>query len=83
MKYHITELFNIEELRQLCESFTEINGTATAILDLEGNVLIATGWQPICTQFHRINDETKKRCSESDSILAEIVYCYLPFSKML
>ncbi|MDA3910712.1 MAG: PocR ligand-binding domain-containing protein [Bacteroidales bacterium] len=70
MKYHITELFNIEELRQLCESFTEINGTVTAILDLEGNVLIATGWQPICTQFHRINDETKKRCSESDTILA-------------
>ncbi|MBN2662359.1 MAG: PocR ligand-binding domain-containing protein [Bacteroidales bacterium] len=70
MKYKLTEIFNIEELRQLCESFTEINGTVTAILDLYGNVLVATGWQPICTQFHRVNAETKKRCLESDTILA-------------
>ena len=70
MKYQLTEIFNIEEIRQLCESFTDINGTVTAILDLEGKVLVATGWQPICTQFHRINGETKKRCIESDTILA-------------
>ena len=42
----------------------------TAILDLDGNVHVATGWQPICTQFHRNNNETKKRCTESDTILA-------------
>jgi ligand-binding sensor protein len=70
MKYKLTEILDIESLRKLCESFTEINGTVTAILDLEGNVLVATGWQPICTQFHRVNDETKKRCNESDTILA-------------
>ena len=70
MKYKLTELFNIEELRQLCESFTQINGTAIAIGDLSGNPLVATGWQPICTQFHRVNNETGKRCTESDTILA-------------
>jgi PAS domain S-box-containing protein len=70
MKYHLTDILDIEELKKLCENFTNINGTVTAILDLEGNVLVATGWQPICTQFHRINSETKKRCTESDTILA-------------
>jgi PAS domain S-box-containing protein len=70
MKYHLTELLNIEELNRLCEKFTNINGIVTAILDLEGNLLVATGWQPICTQFHRIHCETKRCCTESDTILA-------------
>jgi PAS domain S-box-containing protein len=70
MKYHLTDIFNIEELKSLCESFTKLNGTVTAILDLEGNVHVATGWQTICTQFHRINNETNHRCVESDTILA-------------
>jgi PAS domain S-box-containing protein len=70
MKYHLTEIFDIEELKRLCENFTNINGTVTAILDLEGNVLIATGWQSICTQFHRIHSETSRRCTESDTVLA-------------
>jgi len=70
MKYSFAEIFELEELKKLCESFTEINGTATAIVDLEGVVHVATGWQPVCTQFHRQNIETKKRCLESDTILA-------------
>ncbi|PKL36013.1 MAG: hypothetical protein CVV44_17475 [Spirochaetae bacterium HGW-Spirochaetae-1] len=64
------ELVNIDELRGLCESFTAITGTVTAILDLEGNILIATGWQDLCTQFHRVNAITANRCRESDTILA-------------
>jgi len=42
----------------------------TAILDLEGNIIIATGWQDICTRFHRIHPLTSSRCRESDTILA-------------
>ncbi len=64
------ELVNISELRELCESFTAITGAVTAILDLEGNILIATGWQDICTRFHRVHITTACRCRESDTILA-------------
>jgi signal transduction histidine kinase len=42
----------------------------TAILDLEGTILIATGWQRICTQFHRVNPQTAARCRQSDTVLA-------------
>jgi PAS domain S-box-containing protein len=70
MKYHLTQIYDIENLQKLCDSFTNINGIVTAILDLEGNVHVKTGWQPICTQFHRINKDTAKRCTESDTILA-------------
>ncbi|WP_083456520.1 PocR ligand-binding domain-containing protein [Desulfosarcina cetonica] len=60
----------MDALRQLCESFTEITGAVTALLDLQGNVLIATGWQDICTRFHRVHSVTASRCLESDTVLA-------------
>jgi len=65
-----SELVDIDELQALCESFTAITGAVTAILDLEGNILVATGWQDICTRFHRVNKVTASRCRESDTILA-------------
>jgi signal transduction histidine kinase/ActR/RegA family two-component response regulator len=70
MDYEFTELFDIPKLTVLCESFTAINGTVTALLDLDGHVHIATGWQDICVKFHRTNPGTSKRCTESDTALA-------------
>ena len=67
---NLSELVNIDEFRGLCESFTAITGAVTAVLDLDGNVLVATGWQDICTRFHRVNPQTCARCLESDTILA-------------
>ena len=67
---NLSELLNIRELQLLCESFTAVTGAVTALLDLEGNILIATGWQDICTQFHRKNPMTAIRCRESDTVLA-------------
>ncbi|MDD2301760.1 MAG: PocR ligand-binding domain-containing protein [Eubacteriales bacterium] len=64
------ELVNISELGELCKSLTAITGAVTAILDLEGNILVATGWQDICTRFHRVHIATASRCQESDTILA-------------
>lgn len=67
---NLSELVDLGELRGLCENFTAVTGAVTAVLDLEGRVLIATGWQDICTQFHRINPATCARCRESDTVLA-------------
>lgn len=70
MKYAFKEMFDIPKLTELCEAFTRINGTVTALLDLEGNVHIKTGWQHICTDFHRRNTKSAARCLESDTIIA-------------
>ena len=32
-------------------------------------MLVAAGWQDICTRFHRVHPETAKRCQESDITL--------------
>ncbi|MBF0343787.1 MAG: PAS domain S-box protein [Nitrospirae bacterium] len=70
MIYKLSDLFDIGELQDLSESFTKLTGAVTAILDLEGNILTATGWQPVCTRFHRIHPKTAVRCRESDTVLA-------------
>ncbi len=70
MKSRLEQLVDIPRLTRLCESFTRINQIATALLDLEGNILIATGWQDICTKFHRVNPDTACRCTESDTAIA-------------
>ncbi|HMV54912.1 MAG: PAS domain S-box protein [Rhodocyclaceae bacterium] len=65
-----SELVDVDELRALCEGFSAATGVVTAILELDGEVLVATGWQEICTRFHRCNPRTAARCQESDTVLA-------------
>jgi CheY-like chemotaxis protein/ligand-binding sensor protein len=64
------EIVDIAELKALCESFTAITGAVTAVLELDGQILVATGWQDICTRFHRCHPDSAKRCVESDTTLA-------------
>lgn len=44
--------------------------TTIAVLDIEGNILVAKKWQKICTDFHRVNAESCQKCLESDTHLA-------------
>jgi len=71
MNYSFSQLVNLDELQSLCEQFTGLTGFVTAILDMEGNVLVATGWREICTCFHRSAPETALKCRESDTVLAD------------
>lgn len=70
MEYPFEDIFDIPRLTELCEYYTQTNGIVTALLDLDGNVHIQTGWQDICTKFHRVNPTSAKRCLESDTALA-------------
>ncbi|TGD71096.1 diguanylate cyclase [Mangrovimicrobium sediminis] len=70
MNHAFEEVFDIPKLTELCERYTKTNGVVTALLDLEGNVHVKTGWQDICTRFHRVNEVSAKRCTESDTCLA-------------
>ena len=66
----LSKLLDIPVFQGLSDSFTKLTGLPTAILDLEGNILIANGWQKICTDFHRKHSVTASRCLESDTRLA-------------
>lgn len=69
MKYSLKELLDSPRLRDLLESFDEIHSMPSAIIDLEGNILIANAWQDICTKFHRKNPENEKKVLQVIPIL--------------
>jgi transcriptional regulator with PAS, ATPase and Fis domain len=73
MQYDIKEIIDLAIFRELLERFTRLTNMATAILDLEGNVLLRGRWADICAKFHRVHPETNRRCQESDTILAKRV----------
>ncbi|SHJ62228.1 PAS domain S-box-containing protein [Malonomonas rubra DSM 5091] len=66
MEYSLKELLDIPKLRDLLDSLDELHSMPSAVIDIDGNILIATAWQDICEKFHRINPETEKKCIESD-----------------
>lgn len=66
----ILDLIDFKKVDTLLEGFNKSTGFVTAILDLEGNVLSKSGWRQICTEFHRVNPETSKKCTVSDTVLA-------------
>lgn len=70
MKINILDLIDFEKVDILLEGFNKSTGFVTAILDLDGKVLSKSGWRQMCTHFHRINPETSKRCTVSDTVLA-------------
>src|SRR5512136_1455441 len=68
-KLTFPQLVDLEKIRQLLEAHFKITGMLSAILDNEENILVAVGWQDICSRFHRTNPQTGARCRESDAYI--------------
>lgn len=66
----LQDLLDISSLRSLMDSFVQFTGLNLAIVDLDGEFLVASGWRRICLDFHRENLETAARCHISDTVLA-------------
>jgi signal transduction histidine kinase len=66
MKYKFSELVDISKLQNLMEGFYAVTSILSAVLDTDANILIAVGWQDICTKFHRVNKQTELLCKQSD-----------------
>ncbi len=68
-KLELSDIIDTTVLQSMMENFYKLTGMLGAILDISGKVLVAVGWQDICTKFHRCNPDTLKKCHESDTIL--------------
>ncbi|MFA4824925.1 MAG: PAS domain S-box protein [Methanoregula sp.] len=67
------DIINAQEFQSMMDDFYAITHMGIGIIDIQGNVLVGTGWQEICTGFHRVNPETCANCVESDTHLTEEV----------
>jgi len=66
MEVKLADIIDIEDLQSLMNSFFELTEIGVSIVNNEGNVIVATGWQDICTKFHRVHPKTARYCAESD-----------------
>ncbi len=65
------DFINVAELQSIMDDFHFLTGMVTAILDINGVIIESTGWQDICTKFHRVHPETARSCTESDLYLVQ------------
>ena len=71
-KYSIKDLVDIEQLRELFEGFSAATGFTTGFVSYPGQeILIATGWRDLCTQFHRACPLSAEFCKESNHYLTD------------
>jgi len=64
--YSLTELIDVARLQRTCDGLSAASGMVLAVLDPDGTVRVASGWQDICTQFHRRDETSLAGCLESD-----------------
>ncbi len=66
MKYRFKELVDISKLQKLTDELFSATSIPSSIVAMDGEILTASGWQKICTDFHRKHPEIEKECIESD-----------------
>jgi len=70
LHYQFKDLINTSRIQDLIDNFCGALGIAGAIIDLKGNILLRSNWLEICSVFHRHHPQTRQKCVESDTILA-------------
>jgi PAS domain S-box-containing protein len=68
-KLTFAQLVDIEQIQRMLEAHYKITGVLSAILDTDEKILVAAGWQDICTRFHRVHPGACERCRESDAYI--------------
>jgi PAS domain S-box-containing protein len=63
------DILDAPAIQSIMDDFYRLAGVPMAIIDLKGQVLVGVGWQKICTDFHRANEETCRNCIDSDTQL--------------
>ncbi len=67
----LSSIIDVPALQAMMDNLYAVTKIGFSIIDLKGKVLVGTGWQDICTQFHRVNPQTLKNCLESDLLLTK------------
>lgn len=66
----LSELLDIGALQTMMDDYYALTKIGVGIIDLKGEVLVGTGWQDICVNFHRAVPESCAFCRESDTSLS-------------
>ena len=67
MKYTFKELIDVPKLQELTDELYAVASIPSAIVTMDGEILTGSGWQKICTDFHRKHPQIEKECIKSDT----------------
>ncbi|MCL4233867.1 MAG: PAS domain S-box protein, partial [Deltaproteobacteria bacterium] len=79
MRYVLKDLVDIPRLQELTDHLFAAAGIPSAIIAADGEILTGSGWQRICTEFHRRHPEIERQCIESDFAIRQRVDAGDPF----
>lgn len=65
-RLELSDIIDGPRIQKLMDRFYAVTKIGIGIIDLKGKVLVGTGWQEICTRFHRATPATCRLCKESD-----------------
>jgi len=65
----LSDIIDVQAIQAMMDDFYGLTKIGVGLIDLHGKVLVATGWQDICTKFHRAHPEACRNCLESDTLL--------------
>ncbi|MBF0165473.1 MAG: PAS domain S-box protein, partial [Magnetococcales bacterium] len=71
MSINLEDLIDPRQLQSMAEALYRISGIPIGIIGVDGRVLVATGWQEICANYHRVHVETLACCHASDRFIVE------------
>ena len=69
----LADIIDIEAIQSMMDDIYALTNIPVAIIDLNNNLLVNTGWQDVCLKFHRVHLETRKKCFECDTELSKDV----------
>ena len=79
MEYRLQDLIDMKQFQNLQDRLNEIYSFPSAIIDNDGNILTATAWQEICTQFHRKHPDCECECRLSDKYILNQLHEAKPY----
>ncbi len=69
MQYEFKELVDVAKLQELTDELYEAASIPSAIITMDGEILTGSGWQEICTEFHRRHPLIERECVKSDTMI--------------
>jgi len=72
--HRLADLLDIPRLQSALDSLYISSKIPSAIIDHEGKIHAGSGWQDVCTNFHRVHPEARKRCIESDLYITRHIH---------
>jgi two-component system, cell cycle sensor histidine kinase and response regulator CckA len=65
----LADIMDSQAIQAIMDDFFSLTHIGIGLIDINGKLLVGTGWQDICLKFHRFNPETRQKCIESDALL--------------